>query len=352
MEPTDRERLGRGFERLTPLLGAFVDARMRAAAGPEWLAGTEREDAERFGGERRNSLSDPRFLLRMVTEKREVFAGDLGGGDFAAASELRRAGNAYAHAFGGGIDGVDVDRCLRLIDRFAEIAALAGTAEPGPAAQDPGRADGRRDARGEETALLEEIMEAVLKDEEGGGQGAAPQPAAPPAPPAPTASAARVRMPTAPPPPEHIAPDPRGAPCTVRVSPDAPGAHRGIQQALDAPVPEGRLLVVEVDPGGYPGFHAPRGRAPFVLRAVQGPGTVSITQGPRGPRAARCGSAAPRCWRACTSPPRNRSRSPCWPSTAPTSPRGTARSRGGPGRPAPPGPCTPSPAASSCRGAR
>src|SRR6266404_522319 len=71
MTMSNRDRVGRGLEILASGLGPFVDARMRATvpSGSDWVGVLADRDRSRHRTVRRYSLSDPRFLLRVVTEQ-------------------------------------------------------------------------------------------------------------------------------------------------------------------------------------------------------------------------------------------------------------------------------------------
>ncbi|QKG21801.1 Swt1 family HEPN domain-containing protein [Actinomadura verrucosospora] len=124
MAAGDRERIGRGLELIAAGLGPFVDRRMTAARGPGWLAGWEARDSERFGGRRGYSLGDARFLLRVVTEERDVFRQALPRPGLSLASEIREAGNKYGHEFdASAFTPAETGRALSAI---AQLLRLAG----------------------------------------------------------------------------------------------------------------------------------------------------------------------------------------------------------------------------------
>lgn len=95
MAINNRDRIGRAFEILAAGLGPFVDARMAAAApdGRNWIEMLQARDASRHGSERQYSPSDPRFLLRVITEEWRTFKDQLSRGEQSFASELRKIGN-------------------------------------------------------------------------------------------------------------------------------------------------------------------------------------------------------------------------------------------------------------------
>lgn len=127
MEMTNRERVGRGLEHLARGLGPFVDARMSAAAssGQNWLGLLATRERVRFGSERRYSLNDTRFLLRVVTEEWRVFRDHLSRVEQSFASELRDAGNKWAH--GDEFSADDTYRALDTMERL--LSAVHATAQ-------------------------------------------------------------------------------------------------------------------------------------------------------------------------------------------------------------------------------
>ncbi|HUY46059.1 MAG TPA: Swt1 family HEPN domain-containing protein [Streptosporangiaceae bacterium] len=115
---TNRDRVGRGLEHLASGLGPFVDARMSAATpnGQDWLDVLAARDRSRFGSERRHSLNDARFLLRVVTEEWRVFRDYLSRVEQSFASELRDTGNKWAHG-----DEFSTDDTYRALDTMERL---------------------------------------------------------------------------------------------------------------------------------------------------------------------------------------------------------------------------------------
>jgi hypothetical protein len=94
----NRDRFSRGLEFLADGLGPFVHARMAVSpAGQNWAEALAARDSRRFGGQRRYSVSDPRFLLRVVTDEWGAFKDQLSLVERSFAIELRDAGNKGAH---------------------------------------------------------------------------------------------------------------------------------------------------------------------------------------------------------------------------------------------------------------
>jgi len=122
MQIGNRERVGRGLEHLARGLGPFVDARMSATVpnGQDWLDVLAARDRSRFGSERRYSLNDARFLLRVVTEEWRVFKDRLSRVEQSFATELRDTGNKWAH--GDEFSADDTYRALDTMERLLRAA--------------------------------------------------------------------------------------------------------------------------------------------------------------------------------------------------------------------------------------
>jgi hypothetical protein len=118
MVMTNRERVGQGLEHLARGLGPFVDAHMSAAAslGQDWLDVLAARDRSRFGSGRRYSLTDARFLLRVVTEEWRIFRDYLSRVEQSFASELRDTGNKWAHG-----DEFSADDTYRALDTMERL---------------------------------------------------------------------------------------------------------------------------------------------------------------------------------------------------------------------------------------
>ena len=70
MVMTNRDRVDRGMGYLAAGLGPFVNMKMTAAfpKGDKWVETLTAWSPSRSGARLRYSLSDPRFLLRVITE--------------------------------------------------------------------------------------------------------------------------------------------------------------------------------------------------------------------------------------------------------------------------------------------
>jgi hypothetical protein len=126
MTMSNRDRVGRGLEILASGLGPFVDARMRAAvpSGSDWVGVLADRDRSRHQAVGRYSLSDPRFLLRVVTEQWQVFTDDLSRAEQGFATELRETGNRWAHG-----EEFSDDDAYRALDTMERLLHAVGAAE-------------------------------------------------------------------------------------------------------------------------------------------------------------------------------------------------------------------------------
>jgi hypothetical protein len=125
---SNRDRIDRGMEQLAGGLGPFVDTQMAAAVpgGKDWVKMLTARNPVRYGGHR-YSLSDPRFLLRVVTDEWRVFKGQLSWTEKSFASELREAGNRWAH--GEVFSAEDTYRTLDTIERLLTAIGASGQAD-------------------------------------------------------------------------------------------------------------------------------------------------------------------------------------------------------------------------------
>jgi hypothetical protein len=129
MVMTNQERVGRGLEQLARGLGPFVDIHMAAAApgGQDWMDVLAARDRLRFGAERRYSLNDARFLLRVITEEWRIFRDHLSRVEQSFASELRDTGNKWAH--GDEFSADDTYRALDTMERLLTAVHAPAHAE-------------------------------------------------------------------------------------------------------------------------------------------------------------------------------------------------------------------------------
>jgi hypothetical protein len=125
MAISNHERLRLGLKQLASGLGPFVDARMAATVpdGKNWMDVLAARDPERPDANRRESLSDARFLLRVVTEEWRVFKDRLPRREQSFASELRQTGNDWAH--GENFSADDTSRALDTMERL--LTAIGAT---------------------------------------------------------------------------------------------------------------------------------------------------------------------------------------------------------------------------------
>lgn len=123
---SNRDVISRGLELLAGGLGPFVDSRMTAAVGGErdWIRVLDARDRPRHGTAHRNSLSDARFLLRVLTEQWRAFNGQLSRAEQSYASELRDTGNRWAHG-----ETFSADDTYRALDTMGRLLTAVGATE-------------------------------------------------------------------------------------------------------------------------------------------------------------------------------------------------------------------------------
>ncbi|MBO2458139.1 Swt1 family HEPN domain-containing protein [Actinomadura violacea] len=120
-----RDLIGKGLELLVQGLRPFVEKTMQDVWGRDWIAEKQRRDTDRYGGGQRSySLNDARFLLRVITEERDVFGKRLRPPGLSLASELRETGNTYSHDFGAGAFSDAATR--EALDRMMRLLTQAG----------------------------------------------------------------------------------------------------------------------------------------------------------------------------------------------------------------------------------
>ena len=126
MATSNRDRVGRGLEILAAGLEPFVDDAMSAAApaGRDWLEMLAAREKARDGSPKNYSNSDPRLLLRVLTEEWRVFKDKLSRAEQSFATELREAGNNWAHN-----KPFSPDDTYRALDTMERLLLAAGAAE-------------------------------------------------------------------------------------------------------------------------------------------------------------------------------------------------------------------------------
>ena len=126
MVMTNRDRVDRGMGYLASGLGPFVNERMAAAFpdGEDWVQRLAARNPSRYGAGYRYSLSDPRFLLRVITEEWRVFKDSLSRVEQGFATELRDAGNRWAHG-----EQFSAEDTYRTLDTMERLLAAVGAAE-------------------------------------------------------------------------------------------------------------------------------------------------------------------------------------------------------------------------------
>lgn len=118
MALSNRDRIGRGLELLGAGLEPFVDMMMSLATpdAVDWVKAIEARDAAKHGTNRTYDKTDVRFLLRVMTEEWRVFKDRLSRVEQNFASELREAGNKWAHT--KPFSGDDTYRALDTMERL------------------------------------------------------------------------------------------------------------------------------------------------------------------------------------------------------------------------------------------
>ncbi len=118
MATSNKERVGQGLELLQAGLDPFVDAAMSAAApgAQDWVAVLEARDNAKHGTAHKYSRSDPRFLLKVLTEEWRVFSKSLSRAEQSFASELRDTGNRWGHN-----DPFSADDTYRALDTIERL---------------------------------------------------------------------------------------------------------------------------------------------------------------------------------------------------------------------------------------
>jgi hypothetical protein len=126
MAINNRDHIEHGLALVANGLGPFVDTRMAAAVpdGQDWMAVLAARDHSRYSTERRYSMSDARFLLRVVTEEWRAFKDQLSRAEQSFASELRETGNRWAHS-----EEFSADDTYRALDTMERLLTAIGAAE-------------------------------------------------------------------------------------------------------------------------------------------------------------------------------------------------------------------------------
>lgn len=141
MALTNNEKVGRGFQVLLEGLRPFVDARMSAAApaGKDWVELFEAAENSKDGTNKTYSKDDVRFLLRLVTERWQVFRDVLDRPQQALATLLRQTGNDMAH--GAVFSSDDTYRALDTIERLLTVIGAAEQAAKAEAMREEHQAE-------------------------------------------------------------------------------------------------------------------------------------------------------------------------------------------------------------------
>ncbi len=123
MVMTNRDRVDRAMACLAQGLGPFVDRQMAAAfpAGGDWVQTLVARNQSRYRAGHQYSLADPRFLLRVVTEEWRAFRDHLSRLEQGYATELKNAGNKWAHG-----DPFSADDTYRTLDTMERLLNAIG----------------------------------------------------------------------------------------------------------------------------------------------------------------------------------------------------------------------------------
>jgi hypothetical protein len=123
---SNRDRIDRAMGYLAAGLGPFVDSAMAAVASPgkEWMKALADRNPQRYSAGQTYSPSDPRFLLRVITEEWRTFRDQLSRVQQGYATELRDAGNRWAHG-----QPFTADDTYRTLDTMERLLTAVGAAE-------------------------------------------------------------------------------------------------------------------------------------------------------------------------------------------------------------------------------
>ena len=92
--------------------------------GKDWVKILAARNPSRYGAGQQFSLSDPGFFLRVVTEEWRVFKDQLSRVEPGFATELKDAGNRWAHG-----DPFSADDTYRALDTMERLLTAIGAAE-------------------------------------------------------------------------------------------------------------------------------------------------------------------------------------------------------------------------------
>ncbi|WP_353709404.1 Swt1 family HEPN domain-containing protein [Cellulosimicrobium sp. ES-005] len=126
---TNNEKVLRGLDLLQEGILPWVDLRMsmHAPAGSDWLELWAAAENAKFGTAKTYSKDDVRVLLRVVTERWQVFKDDLERPQSALATELRDTANRAHH--GEKFSSDDTYRALDSIERLLTAIGAADEAD-------------------------------------------------------------------------------------------------------------------------------------------------------------------------------------------------------------------------------
>lgn len=129
MALSNKEKVGKALDAVGRGLRPFVDRQMSSAApaGRDWVEMLAARDGQRHGVQKQYSVTDTRFLLKVLTEESRVFGGSLSHVDRAYVTELRNTGNRWAHE--NALSTSDASRALDTAERL--LTAIGAPDEAG-----------------------------------------------------------------------------------------------------------------------------------------------------------------------------------------------------------------------------
>lgn len=128
MALSNRDRVERGLEFLAVGLAPFVDARMAATSPPgrDWAEMLPTRDTAKLGRDGRYSVTEPQFLLQVITDAWRAFRDVLSRVEQSFVLELRETQSRWAH--GDAFSADDTYRALDTMERLLTAVDAASEA--------------------------------------------------------------------------------------------------------------------------------------------------------------------------------------------------------------------------------